>query len=275
VLLLFYYFDYKRFRDKIFISLLAGAFLYQVTVIMKYTPLMPVEVGAGSGKPGNNSFTILQSNVRMENRKDGEFRELVAKHDPDILCVNEPDAWWDQRLQEVQANYPHCIKIPLANTYGMMLFSKFPFRKKEVNFLIEKHVPSIFATVVLPSGTEVDIYCVHPEPPKPGSSTEERDIELLVIGDKIREGGRPSIVVGDLNDVGWSYTSQRFQNRARVLDPRVGRGIYNTYNVFVPLVRYPLDHFFHTEHFMLNGLTRLESFGSDHYPMLIDLEYTR
>jgi endonuclease/exonuclease/phosphatase (EEP) superfamily protein YafD len=81
----------------------------------------------------------------------------------------------------------------------------------------------------------------------------------------------PSLVVGDLNDVGWSYTSQLFQKYSELLDPRIGRGLYNTYNVNIPLFRYPLDHFFYSSHFGFIGMKRLNAIGSDHYPMVLEV----
>ncbi|MCA1761159.1 MAG: endonuclease/exonuclease/phosphatase family protein, partial [Bacteroidales bacterium] len=118
-----------------------------------------------------------------------------------------------------------------------------------------------------------DFYGVHPEPPTPGSDTYERDTELLIIGKKIRESKNPTIVAGDLNDVGWSVTSKLFRKYSRLVDPREGRGLFNTYNVNVPLLRYPLDHIFYSSDFGLLTLEKLKDIGSDHFPLMIGLNY--
>ena len=273
IFLLFRYIGYKSFRNRVIISLVAGSFLYQASLIIKYTPFTPVEVEKSSVARAKNSFTILQSNVKMDNRNAEKFKQIVFRYMPDIVSINEPDQWWAEQLQEFRNWYPYSMKMPLSNTYGMILLSKFPLKDMKINFLVEKDVPSFFATVALPSGQQFEIHCLHPRPPQPGNSTRERDIELLVVGNQVRKSKQPAIIVGDLNDVAWSYTSKRFQQLARVLDPRVGRGLFNTYSVFVPLFRYPLDHFFHTDDFKLYDLKKLEQFGSDHFPMLIELEY--
>lgn len=46
-------------------------------------------------------------------------------------------------------------------------------------------------------------------------------------------------------------------------DPREGRGLFNTYNVSVPLLRYPLDNIFYSKEFGLLTLEKLEDIGSD------------
>jgi hypothetical protein len=81
------------------------------------------------------------------------------------------------------------------------------------------------------------------------------------------------VVAGDLNDVAWSRSSELFLRLSGLLDPRVGRGLYNSYNAKNPLFRYPLDHVFHSSHFRLVSLERLPYVGSDHFPMLVELSY--
>lgn len=71
----------------------------------------------------------------------------------------------------------------------------------------------------------------------------------------------------------WSYTTKLFQRTSGLLDPRIGRGFFNTYSVFVPFFRYPLDHVFYSEHFKLVDLKKLPKFGSDHFPVCVELQY--
>ena len=82
---------------------------------------------------------------------------------------------------------------------------------------------------------------------------------------------RAAIVCGDLNDVAWSQTTRLFQRVSRLLDPRVGRGLYATFHADYPFARWPLDHLFHDETFALRRLDVLESIGSDHFPIYVQL----
>jgi endonuclease/exonuclease/phosphatase (EEP) superfamily protein YafD len=253
--------------------ILAGSLAYQLQFVVVYTPLYKTEAKDSSMQSEENSLTLMVSNVRMSNTEYERFHALVNKYNPDVLLINEPDNAWAVSINRHDVDFPHSIKYPLDNSYGIMLLSKLPLTESAVNFLVKDDIPSIYTKINLPSGVAIDFYGVHPEPPMPGTDTYERDTELLIIGKKIRERENPAIVAGDLNDVGWSYTSKLFRKYSGLVDPREGRGLYNTYSVLVPLLRYPLDHIFYSVDFGLINLEKLEDIGSDHFPLLISLNY--
>jgi len=252
---------------------LAVAFVYQMQFVLVYTPLFKTQAKKSNKPTEGTSLTLLVSNVLMDNEDKESFHTLVKKYDPDILLINEPDQKWAESVNKLEVDFPYSIKYPLENTYGMILLSKLQLTESVVNFLVKDDVPSIFTKITLPSGSKIDFYGVHPEPPQPGTDTYERDTELLIIGKKIRETKNPTIVAGDMNDVGWSETSKLFRKYSKLADPRKGRGFFNTYSVFVPLLRFPLDHIFYSGEFGLLTLKTLEDIGSDHYPLLIGLNY--
>lgn len=57
------------------------------------------------------------------------------------------------------------------------------------------------------------------------------------------------------------------------LDPRRGRGMFNSFHASHPLLRWPLDHIFHDNSFTLVELRRLPNIGSDHFPVYAELQY--
>lgn len=267
------YVDFKWEFKLPLLLVLAVSTVYQVQFIVVYTPICKTQAKNSNKQNVENSFTLMVSNVRMANEDKERFYALVQQFNPDILLVNEPDQAWATSISKLDEDFPYSVKYPLENTFGMMLLSKLPLTESAVNFLVKDDIPSIFTKITLKSGVLIDFYGVHPEPPKPGTDTYERDAELLIIGNQIKESNNPSIVAGDLNDVGWSITSKLFRKYSELVDPREGRGLYNTYSVFVPLLRYPLDHIFYSKEFGLLNLEKLEDIGSDHFPLLIELNY--
>ena len=142
-----------------------------------------------------------------------------------------------------------------------------------MKFLVDEEIPSIHSHIRLRSGDLVEVIAVHPRPPLPRVDTAERDAELVLIGRQAKASRYATVVAGDLNDVGWSQTTRLFQQVSGLLDPRRGRGLYATYHADYPLLRYPLDHLFHDAAFRLRRLQVLDHFGSDHFPLFVELRY--
>jgi len=189
---------------------------------------------------------------------------------PDVVLLVETDAWWDGRLEPLNERYPHSVRHPQENGYGLHLHSRLELIDPRVRFLIEEDVPSVKTGIRLRSGARIDFHGLHPKPP-PLQDTKERDAELLLVGKEVRADGAPAIVAGDLNDVAWSRTTELFREISGMLDPRIGRGLYATFNADWPLLRWPLDHVFFEESFSLIEMSVLDDIGSDHFPLFVAL----
>ncbi|MFD2246074.1 endonuclease/exonuclease/phosphatase family protein [Pontibacter ruber] len=260
--------------DIIMLVIWAVAIVNEVRYIYSFTPLAKEEALLTERKQLVNSLNLMIANVRMTNKKYQKFLDLVLKVDPDMLVINEPNEAWHQYLRkELDVRYPYAIKKPLENTYGMILYSKYKLLDSKINFLVEDEIPSFHTIVEMPSGAKFELFTVHPQPPRLMRNTETREAELLLVAKLSKKKHYPTIVAGDLNDVAWSSTTKLFKNISGLLDPRVGRGFYNTYNANIPLFRYPLDHVFYDPSFRLVRIHRLNKFGSDHFPILISLSY--
>jgi endonuclease/exonuclease/phosphatase (EEP) superfamily protein YafD len=260
-------------KDAALGSALSLAAVYQFTRILPYTRFVSRQVKPADPQRTRATLRLMVANVLMTNRQSEKLLDLVRGYDPDLLLTVETDSYWADALSVLNAEYPHIVSRPLDNTYGMILHSKRPLENAEVRFLIESDIPSIHAYVTLDDGSRVRLYFLHPRPPYPkeDEDTTDRDAELLVVGKQVASSGEIAVVAGDLNDVAWSYTTHLFQRVSRMLDPRIGRGMYNTFHAGLPLMRWPLDHVFHTEHFKLVRLERLPHFGSDHFPIFIEI----
>ena len=274
------YFCTKGSYDNVLLAVLLGCVLYQGYKMYPYTPFAAQSVLSAQHNSPDSSFSLLIANVLMTNRDSQAFLSLVAQQDLDVILTVETDQWWEEQLRKLEEQYPYTIKIPLNNTYGMLLHSRLRLVKPEIKFLVEADVPSIHTLIQLRSGDLISLHGLHPKPPYPKEATDttERDAELLIVGKEIKQElekqDRPTIVAGDLNDVAWSHSTTLFQKISGLLDPRIGRGMYNTFSAKHPLLRFPLDHVFHSSHFKLIALERLPSFGSDHFSVYIKLSLT-
>lgn len=252
---------------------LAGIIAWQAYKVRRFTPLASWQTLPAQKQDPKQRVRFLIANVWEPNRDAERLLRIIRAEHPDIIVLLEPDHWWEERMRELEATHPNTLKRPLENTYGMLVYSRLPWSEARMRALLMEDIPSAVAWVELPSGDGFRLYTVHPLPPKVGQDTTDSDAELVMIGKEARAAGEPAIVAGDLNDVAWSYMTRLFQKVSRMLDPRIGRGFYNTFNAKSKLLRVPLDHVFHTGEFRLVALRRLPKFGSDHFPILVELSY--
>lgn len=221
------------------------------------------------------SIGIMIANVYEDNTNTSGCLKEIYTVNPDVVLLLETNKRWETQTNRLEADYPHHVKVPLENTYGMLLYSKLPLNNVSVKYMVEKDIPSIHCQLTLRNGQTVQLYAIHPTPPVPNENprSTERDKELLLVADLAKACKTPVIVIGDLNDVAWSYTTELFLKMSGLLDPRRGRGFLNTFHAHYPFMRFPLDHAFISTDFKLKEMKRLPNFDSDHFPIFLSLQY--
>ena len=266
--------DLTRPGSWLLLALNATCLAWQSWWILPYTRLWRYEVRPASAEQGER-LRILVANVLAANRRADLLLAQIQEYQPDLFVTLETNAWWQQQLDSLQRDYPHTVKCPLENLYGIHVYSRLPLRNTEIAWLVEEDVPSIHTEVLLAGGDPVQVHFLHPAPPSPTENDEstERDVELLLVAKRVEGLDIPLIVTGDLNDVAWSTTTRLFRKLSGLLDPRVGRGMFNTFHADHWYLRWPLDHIFHSSHFTLANIQRLPHIGSDHFPVLVELRY--
>ena len=276
--LLFWPSEWTLARE-IILALLIAALAYQLKMVLPYTLIWKKQVKQVTEDQLDESkqISLIVSNVLTPNDKYHLLLEQIEKHQPDLVLTLETDQNWQNQLAVIESDYPYRVPVPLDNLYGMHLYSKLELSDTEVKFILSDEIPSIHTTVTLRSGHQVQLYCLHPKPPSPTEAKDStlRDAELLIVGDQIKDLDESCIVMGDLNDVAWSRTTRLFQRISGLLDPRVGRHYVNTFHADYPLLRWSLDHVFHSTDFALVKMERLPHVGSDHFPVYVVLQTGR
>ncbi|WP_180017817.1 MULTISPECIES: endonuclease/exonuclease/phosphatase family protein [unclassified Acinetobacter] len=269
---------WTAFNQLLFVGLIA-ALAYQLKMVLPYTFVWKKQVKQVKQDQldPDRQISLIVSNVLTTNTKYHLLIEQIQIHQPDLVLTLETDQAWQDALAVIEPDYPYRVPVPLDNLYGMHLYSKLELSETEVKFILSDEIPSIHTKVLLRSGQPVQLYCLHPKPPSPTEAKDStlRDAELLIVGDQIKDLDESCIVMGDLNDVAWSRTTRLFQRISGLLDPRVGRRYVNTFHADYPLLRWSLDHVFHSTDFALVHMERLKHVGSDHFPVYLVLQTGR
>ncbi|WP_169544599.1 endonuclease/exonuclease/phosphatase family protein [Sneathiella aquimaris] len=258
--------------DLVFLAMLLSAFVIQAIFIIRFTPLWFKQ--SAKSKTNADDETVIRfliCNVKQGNRDYSKLIELLRECEPDIFILMETDQAWTDAINDAFSHYPHTLTCPQDNSYGMFLASRLDMISGDIKFLLNDKIPSFHCTFRNDDDQQFDLISIHPDPPVPNSDTMGRDAEILIAGKIAIDRKRPMIITGDLNDVAWSATTRRFMRLSQLLDPRQGRGMYNSFDARFPFLRWPLDHIFHSEEFELVNIMRQPFIGSDHFPMMYEL----
>ncbi|MFD2036887.1 endonuclease/exonuclease/phosphatase family protein [Belliella marina] len=254
--------------DLFFIITISSLAIFLAVKIFPFTSFGEKMI-ADSQSDESDSIHLMVLNVYQHNTEYKKTISLIEKVNPDVFFLVETNQAWADAIQGFKKDYPYQIEVPLENTYGLLFYSKYEFTNESVNYLIDDEIPSIELDLVLSPEKSIRIYGIHPTPPVPSENprSTDRDAEILKVGKKAKEHAGPCIVIGDLNDVGWSYSSELFLKISGLLDLRRGRGLFNTFHAKYFFLRWPLDHIFVSEHFTLNRINIHPDVNSDHFPI--------
>lgn len=261
--------------ELLLLLVLAVVVIWELARIFPFTPFYKKEVATVTSSDGAQTISIMVSNVLMTNQHTDGLLDLVTEYEPDMLLTLETNEFWEDALVSLESLYTNVVRCPQDNLYGMHLYSKLELLDPVVEFLIEQQVPSIHTGVILSSGQKIKLHCLHPAPPSPteNDTSIERDAELITVAKQVSGQEVPVIVTGDLNDVAWSDTTLLFRKISGLLDPRIGRGLFNSFHADHWFLRWPLDHVFHSHEFGLVKMYRLRNIGSDHFSIFCQLRY--
>ncbi|MBC8988037.1 endonuclease/exonuclease/phosphatase family protein [Pedobacter sp. N36a] len=273
ILVIFFYTEYLL-PQWMLIGLLSLNLAFLGYQIIPFTPFGKKHILWSKNYISGQSISIIISNVFQDNTNFQGCLDVLSKNEADLILLLETNKIWEQQTISLQKTHPFHYRIPQENTYGMILYSKYELIGPELKFLVEDDIPSIHTKIRLPCGQIIQLYALHPTPPVPNENprSTERDKELLLIADMAKACSDPVIVIGDMNDVAWSYTTELFLKMSGLLDPRRGRGFYNSFHAHYPFMRFPLDHAFISTDFKLHNIKRLPNFNSDHFPIYIELQ---
>lgn len=252
---------------------LAIALVYQAWKIYPYTPISSKEVEMADTPDPTRDVSFLAANVLMENSDHARLRGLIEETSPDVLLLMETDQTWIDAMEPVLAGYSTVVRVPLDNHYGMLFATRLEAVKAKSVRLTPERTPTLFAELKDHDGGMFRFVGLHPRPPVPGQDTETRDAQILYAARFARKTDMPLVAMGDFNVAAWSQTAQLFKRAGGYLDPRIGRGLYSSFDATHPVLRCPIDQIHITADVALVDFHRGPNVGSDHFPMIARLRF--
>lgn len=217
------------------------------------------------------SITLLQSNIYAGNGNLAKLSDLVDIEQPDLLLVQELNAQGESQLNSLSASLPYSVTVPREDNFGLGLYSKWPLMEQEILRFGEMGLPAVSARIDV-TGYSVEVLVVHPPPPIGKALYRERNVYLQDLAEYVAGLPGPVIVAGDLNSSMWSDHYQLLEKKAGLRNARAGFGVLPTWPAGLGSMGIPIDHCLVSQDIAVVELRVGPNVGSDHLPMIVELD---
>ena len=273
--------------------------LVALVLLLAAYPFIEIGIGFSRPKEGSaDSFKVLNYNIkRYHLPKSDDDRIALAnwilESDADVICLQEfaYGSIYSKTLKSSSKYRTHFGGY--ANSFAIL--SKFPIISSGQMFQDDHANNVIYVDLKIKSDT-IRVYNIHLESmgidPEKIQSTEgikreyesitkkflsanqerSRQVELLIEGaDTIKY---PKLLVGDFNDVPFSYNYFQFRSKFKNAFEEAGSGFGITYNGKIPFLR--IDNQFYSDGIKALSLETINNvYYSDHFPLIGNYEITR
>jgi endonuclease/exonuclease/phosphatase (EEP) superfamily protein YafD len=239
---------------------------------------MTPDRASGSEKPGQ-TITVFSANLLYGRGDDERLLEQIFANSPDLVLLQEYTPDEASLAAALRAEYPHSVKHPQNDAFGIALFSRLPFvEEPEVWRGPEESRKPMIACMVEVGGERIAVWNVHTLPPTGGNTTAAQRRMIGWIGEQARvvlndPGGASGLVIaGDFNATSGSNHLREILAAGLVEShAKAGAG---------PGVTWPMRglkrHFggIRIDHIFVGGILSPASawvgddFGSDHLPVV-------
>lgn len=238
--------------------------LFAAIPIVGYMGVQTAHAEAGSPR-----FRVVTFNTWFRNHDYAAIGRFLEQTQPDVIVIEERSQQEALRLGEYLASYPHSFNEP--RPHGVVVFARWPIVSAESLLLTEGGV--LAARVTLDwHGRQVTVLGAHLHWPLGPKNSRMRNAELQSIATFAATRTEPLIVAGDFNVTPWSRHFRAALDRSGLSDSAAGHGLAPSWPSQFPPLGIRIDHCLVSRHWRSTDVRLGPSLGSDHLPLIADLE---
>lgn len=246
-----------------------------LVAVVNLIPVLPLYVGSpGESDPGSPSIRVMSFNLLSQNERFAELIDYIRTVDPDLIFLYEASRPWEVAVETADLGYE--VIRPRADN---LIFGTLVLVRGEdieaVSYGFAEAQPRAVELRYRPTGWQsgLEVMSTHPLAPTGKERANLRDAQLDFAADWAvgREG--PLFIVGDFNATPWSWPFRNLLDKAGLRNSQLGFGLQPSFpatsNV---LLRVPIDHLVHSEDLIIRDRRLGPALGSDHFPLVVDIE---
>ncbi len=226
--------------------------------------------------PTAPSIRVMSFNLLSTNQSYSQVLDYIENVDPDLVLLHEASRPWEVAVESAGLDY----EVIRSRSDNLIFGTLVMIRGEDVEAVsygfTETH-PRAVSIVYRPTGwpESVSVLSTHPLAPTEKERAELRDAQLGFAADWAAEQEGAFMVVGDFNATPWSWPMRNLLNKAPLRNSQLGFGLqpsFPTTSAF--LMRVPIDHLVQSEALSVVDRRLGPAMGSDHFPLIVDLQLT-
>lgn len=233
----------------------------------------PLFIGSpGQPTAGAPEMRVMSFNVLSNNENYNEVIEYIDAVQPDLVFLHESSRPWEVALESSDLDY-RIVRTQAENLiFGTLVMIKGD--ASVVSYGYAESQPRAVALDYQPEGWPVQLHILstHPLAPTTSQRAALRDAQLGFAAGWAADSERPTIVLGDFNASPWSWTFSGLVH-AGLRNSQIGFGLQPSFPATTSLLlRVPIDHLLHSDELLVRDRFLGPAMGSDHFPLVVDLE---
>jgi endonuclease/exonuclease/phosphatase (EEP) superfamily protein YafD len=226
---------------------------------------------AGASVIPRQPLRIASINVLYHNTHYDRVIAFLRDARPDAAVLVEITPRWRDALSMLDAQYPYRLYARGPHN-GTLLLSRWPVDHAERVAMGPHADPTVTAALSI-HGRILHLIGVHPAWPLGPAVSAERNRELGRLAALARATPAPLVMAGDFNTTPFSPHFGAFLRESGLRWAAQGAGWQPTWPTFLPPGGIQIDHAFVSPDLQVERFARGPGIGSDHRPILIDLEW--
>lgn len=228
--------------------------------------------GAIAGSRSEIPLRIASINVLFHNTHYGRVVAYLRGARPDAAVLVEITPRWRSALGPLRDEFPWQYYAESSESHGTLLLSRWPIEHVRTVPMGPHADPTVAAELSV-RGRTLHLIGVHPSWPLGPAVSFERNRELNRLAALARATPAPLVMAGDFNVTPFSPNFRMFVARSGLEWTAQGAGWQPTWPTFFPAAGIQIDHVFVSPDIAVRSFARGSGIGSDHRPILADLEW--
>lgn len=239
--------------------------------------VLPLYVGSpAETRIDSPSIRVMSFNLLSTNEDYSDVIDYIESIDPDLVMLHEASRPWEVAVASAELDYE--VIRPRSDD---LIFGTLVLVKGEgitaVSHGFAATAPRAVSLTYTPPQWDVSLSVLgtHPLAPTDAERADLRDAQLGFAGEWAAEQTGAFLVVGDFNATPWSDPFRQLMSSADLLNSQSGFGLQQSFPATSNLLlRIPIDHLLHSPALEVTSRELGPALGSDHFPLVVDLQLT-